>query len=383
EDEPLAATFSWVVEPEFVVADAGFSVTLWETESGSDPAVEPSVAPRFPATGTEALPVDATPRSLSLVLAPFEYDVPGCHTIVEPTDEDVERLAEYLYMLLPLQGIEIVVLETTRIVQPITIHEEILNRVVSRRGGSSAASGTFYAGLIDFCEPIDAGGSAFELMTPPTAADDPLRALWVRWRPDDPDRTNYVLGHELGHSLGRGHVRCPDTTPPLVERGYPDPEGRLALPGWGTIDEAWRDPTTHFDIMSYCAPAWTSGWGWNNLDPVLTAITSWGAQDHAAAQGEALVGMRTADGVVEQWTRVHGYTHSIDAGRAELSPTVTAEITLDNGSRIVMPAHVRSVADSEYTAVVVPLPDAAPATLTLVLREDGVVGRAYTVGSSG
>lgn len=75
--------------------------------------------------------------------------------------------------------------------------------------------------------------------------------------------------------------------------------------------------------------------------------------------------------------------HSIDNGRAERSSELSAEITLDDGSRVVMPVHVRPVADSESAAVVVPLPDAAPATLTLVLHEDGLWDRAYTVGSSG
>ncbi|MBV1856832.1 MAG: hypothetical protein KUG77_00370 [Nannocystaceae bacterium] len=383
EDDPLAATFSWVVEPQFVVADTSFSVTLWETALGSDSSIEIEDVQRFPESGTQALPVDAVPRALNLVLVPFEYDVPGCHTVLEPSDEAVERLAEYLYMLLPVSRIDIQVLDSTRIDEPISTHEQILNNVVSRRGAAAPASGTFFLGVIDLCEPIDAGGSAFRLMTPPTAAEDPLRALWVRWRPDDPDRTHYVLGHELGHSLGRRHVRCPDTAPAKIEPSFPNFEGRFDLPGWGVVDEVWRDPSTHFDIMSYCAPAWISGWGWNQLEPVIEAITTWSTQDQEAPRGEALVGMRGPDGTVERWTRVQGYTNSPPTEGDELSQTVRAEIILGNGRRAVVAAHVRPVTESQYTAVVVPLPAETPPTLTLVLREEGLAHRSYSVDEAG
>lgn len=68
--------------------------------------------------------------------------------------------------------------------------------------------------------------------------------------------------HEMGHTLNRLHAPCGTTGDP----SYPFPTGVVgdASSPWGYDNRSgtWYDPTTTYDVMSYCAPSWVSWWSY-------------------------------------------------------------------------------------------------------------------------
>ena len=74
-----------------------------------------------------------------------------------------------------------------------------------------------------------------------------------------------MAGHEIGHNLGRSHAPCGGA-------GGPDPNypyGGASIGQYGTDIQgnnvAFYSPTSHVDMMSYCAPEWISDYTYEAL----------------------------------------------------------------------------------------------------------------------
>ena len=72
-----------------------------------------------------------------------------------------------------------------------------------------------------------------------------------------------VMAHEVGHNMGRQHSPCGGAASP--DPSYPYVGGQLGIYGLDLTTLAVKPPTTTFDFMSYCNPAWVSDYTWTGL----------------------------------------------------------------------------------------------------------------------
>ncbi|HEY66430.1 MAG TPA: DNRLRE domain-containing protein [Caldilineae bacterium] len=113
-----------------------------------------------------------------------------------------------------------------------------------------------------------------------------------------------IMAHEIGHNLGRPHTRslCGREPDP---GWYPYPDGVIGAYGVDLEDPnapVYIDPSTTYDIMSYCAPTWISDHTYFHLFNEFTASAAAQReiqQPAPAQQKEYLVGFgHIADGLV-------------------------------------------------------------------------------------
>ena len=128
---------------------------------------------------------------------------------------------------------------------------------------------------------------------------------------DGSDVGGEIMGHEIGHNLGREHTFSACRTEP-DRAWYPYADGLIGVYGVDLGNPSaplYVDPTTTYDIMSYCDPLWMSDHTFGNLYREFTAARSGlsaslvRAQAEAAAEREYLVGSGfIADLAISQMT---------------------------------------------------------------------------------
>ncbi|MFQ5854546.1 MAG: DNRLRE domain-containing protein [Anaerolineae bacterium] len=116
-------------------------------------------------------------------------------------------------------------------------------------------------------------------------------AGWVTAGSDDGART---MAHEIGHNLGREHTFSACASEP--DPGwYPYADGLIGVYGVDLEDPTaplYVDPSTNYDIMSYCNPQWMSDHTFGNLYNEFTGLAAnlMRAQELNNAPQEYLVG---------------------------------------------------------------------------------------------
>ncbi len=70
-----------------------------------------------------------------------------------------------------------------------------------------------------------------------------------------------VIDHEIGHNMNLWHAPCGGAGGP--DPNYPYEGGKTGQWGFGFRDRRFRNPATHYDVMSYCGPKWISDYHFN------------------------------------------------------------------------------------------------------------------------
>jgi hypothetical protein len=97
--------------------------------------------------------------------------------------------------------------------------------------------------------------------------------------PGDAAGTAETFVHELGHMHSLKHSPGCDADNP--NPAYPNSSGLLDAWGWDSRTNTLVDPSHHYDLMSYCAPSWTSQFVYKDLAQFVAQIAS-RSQLHAA-----------------------------------------------------------------------------------------------------
>jgi uncharacterized repeat protein (TIGR01451 family) len=157
-------------------------------------------------------------------------------------------------------------------VSPATLHYEgtrnnlVVLEDVTRLWREAGSPNVHYFGLFPY---VSGSASGLAYIPGSTAMGD-----YADWAPA-------LVPHELAHNFGLGHAPCGVSD---ADPNYPYPEARIsgqldgveAFYGFDIYDGTIYGPETK-DLMSYCQPAWISGWTSNKFLDALKAR-------HAAAR---------------------------------------------------------------------------------------------------
>lgn len=309
----LDTTFFWLVPEEFMRPGVNYDIELFEMDPTlGDPEALPNA---FPLDGT-ATPVgiESAAARLRVVIVPIDYDDgAGCVTRPDTSVATIDRFRELLYMMSPVEAIDLEVRSPVAFREPLQSLASINMLLSSLRSEDGAPPEVFYYGLIDACRPsIDGAlGQAFSVTTlPPLREQAYQRVSSGLWRSASLDDSAETFVHELGHSLGRLHVACDGESG--VDYSYPVELGRLGEWGFGVLDREMRHPEFYADYMTYCHPAWVSTFGWNKVFPAVRELTSWTTADARPSTSRVLLGTVLPDGQ-EEWSVVPGTVAGLSA----------------------------------------------------------------------
>jgi hypothetical protein len=101
----------------------------------------------------------------------------------------------------------------------------------------------YYYGVIK--PAYTSGGTGLGYIGQPAA----IGVDWPNWRAE-------TVAHEWGHNFGRRHVDCGG--PSGIDPDYPYSGGRLGHHGYDMRTNEIHTKDTHHDLLSYCAPTWSS-----------------------------------------------------------------------------------------------------------------------------
>ncbi len=72
-----------------------------------------------------------------------------------------------------------------------------------------------------------------------------------------------VAAHEMGHNLGRLHAPCGGAASP--DPAYPYAGGTIGVYGLDLASLSVKLPSSNYDLMGYCSPAWISDYNWQGM----------------------------------------------------------------------------------------------------------------------
>ncbi|MCA9655876.1 MAG: hypothetical protein H6712_12410 [Myxococcales bacterium] len=308
----MQSGFLFGVLAEWMVPGVRYQVELLEAGEGYEGLPEPAVAPITPAE-PGYIGVEDTDLQMKVVVVPVDYTGPGCSTMVDTSEETLQRYEDAMYQQNPLTSIDIqwgppYVVNDLDLSNPDDFFT-LLNRAVQLRASYSPDPNVYYYVLFDNCGACIGDGGGCVLGVAPGIPDESMGAATYRAAIGTQFLGNDEVGietfvHEIGHTQGRQHVACPGAAAAGPDVTYPYDGGTTGVWGFGVRDFQFRNPSTHTDYMSYCNPTWVSDWQWNATYDRIRALTSWDAASVGMPDGDAvLVGMINPEtGEASWWT---------------------------------------------------------------------------------
>ncbi|MGB1275255.1 MAG: hypothetical protein ACPG77_05845, partial [Nannocystaceae bacterium] len=310
-----------------------------------------------------SLGIEASQQVMDIRLVPFNYNVPGCQSNADVSEERIARFYELMYQMNPVDRLELTVLDPVEWTEPLESFAPLNVHMSMMRGENDDPPHVFYFGLVNPCagQIGGYGGLAHGIpLIPPIKEESWIRVSTGIDLPDDDDWTGETFVHEVGHSQGRLHIDggCGSAG---TDPEYPYPSGELGDWGFGILDFSLRHPSVYRDFMTYCHPYWVSAWSWNKVYQVVSVLTSWINADapNAVEPGSLLVGTFDHLG--------NSYWYTVPGGLGTRARSAVHRLRFVNRS-----GHV-----SVEPAAVIELPDAAGYHIVTELPFD--VGEATSV----
>lgn len=212
-----------------------------------------------------------TTDDLTLVIVPIRYQADGSNRLPDTSEAQLQRIADLAMGIYPAKSVQVRVdppLNWSRRIDPWDSGDwsDLLYTLQQMRDDANEAPNTYYYGMFNatdnlgqFCQSgciLGLSGLAWNV------ADPAFRAsIGIGYSGDTAVET---MVHEIGHAHGREHAPCGLGGQPS-DRGYPYANASIGAWGYDLIEGELRDPRTTVDMMSYCAPIWTSDYTYYNL----------------------------------------------------------------------------------------------------------------------
>jgi len=269
-DADLGSTFNLAIPGDRIGDVLTYSVGLLHDGHAKDD----NAAARYPASGTDAVPVEGKRNTLKVILAPFAYNADGSGRVPDMSPEQVEKYRQRFLGMYPVSNVEVTVRQATPWSGKIYANgqgwQEVGYALYGFRQQDKTPDDVYYYGVFDPSPSLGqyCGGGCLLGVTllnndPPETGSVGLRlALGVGF----PEVAADTAAHETGHAHGREHANCgPGLDPASIDPNFPHPDGQIGEWGFDVQNSVLYDPVQTTDIMGYCEHTWISDYNYQAL----------------------------------------------------------------------------------------------------------------------
>ncbi|MDD9944927.1 MAG: M66 family metalloprotease [Myxococcales bacterium] len=262
DEASLESTINFDVPAGSITEDVQWAVTLRELDPAQATGTIDDGA-RYPAEEDALEPL--SPRNagpLRVMLVPYRYQGDGSGRLPDLSDEQLDLYRSYIYAYYPISEIEFEMhdpVDYSRQIGPNSGWQTWLDSHCQLRNRESPDPKILYYGLIAPRASARqyGGGVAGISFLPGPAANYGRCSVGLGF---EGGQSGFIMAHELGHSLGLPHAPC-------GVRGGPFPydEAKIGSWGFGLSSRTLKEPDEHYDMMSYCNPAFISDFNFQKL----------------------------------------------------------------------------------------------------------------------
>jgi hypothetical protein len=203
---------------------------------------------------------------LRLKIVPYVYNADGSGRVPDTSEAALAGFKNHFKSLYPVSDV-IVTAHAPRnwngFISPNgSGWQEVMGDVYNLRLAEGAVD-EYYYGLFNptntisqFCQQGCLLGVTLLNAMPSDVGDPELRwAIGLGF----PQTGASTMGHELGHSHGRGHAPCGNgLDPQSIDTAFPHAGGKIGVWGWDIVNKALINPAGASDLMGYCDNEWIS-----------------------------------------------------------------------------------------------------------------------------
>lgn len=271
----LGGAFDFVLSTDAgqVASDLSYRVELLEPE---DDAITLDVGvTTTPSAGPGVIGFEPPLAELKVVFVPMWYA-----DNEPPVIDDVlaERTLGLMYEMLPVQRIFWDVHPPVEI--DTATSQAMLDTLSDLKTQETLAANFYYAGLASAGNgPID-GETAFAFQAGPELSSSAWRVgITLDFDFDvNQGRTKSMIRNLL-FNMGLSDSPSPCEGLAGTAPGYPYLDSLLPTWGYGVIDAELRAPIEHSDLLSRCAPRWTSDYAWSRAYARIVLLSDWDHDD--------------------------------------------------------------------------------------------------------
>lgn len=267
----LASTLDFDLPADAI--ERGSSYRVYLTSNGPAGAATDARLPREGGTASfQAIDTGL----LKVRIVPLIYGGDGSGRVPDVGAAHVAKMQAALFGMMPVSGVAIDVHEPLPFAEVVTAStfSRLLAFVTRLRADEGAPPDLYYYGVIqptekelDFCIGGCTEGQSSIPWTGTSAGENAAVGT-----PYDFDRDNRIFVHEMGHALGLSHAPCGAVVG--ADSRFPYAGARTGAWGYDVAARRLVDPTTVFDVMSYCGPVWISDFDYALLGDRL-AVGAW------------------------------------------------------------------------------------------------------------
>lgn len=282
-EEDASTTFNFDLTGDQVGETFAFNVVLGQDHGSQNPA----------AVLAYSAPVESQRRTLRVKIVPFAYNNDGSGRLPDTSAEVVENFRRTFMAMYPVSNVEITVHDPVAYSGKISSDgndwQGVGFQLSNLRGNEVGSNSDVYyygmfnpaASFFSYCGSGCVLGLTLANNDPPDTGNGFLRlALGVGYPAIKGtgftyDGPHLTAAHEIGHAHGRLHAPCaPGNQITGIDSGYPYQGAKLGVWGWHLEDKELLDPSTHTDIMGYCAKQFVSDYQYSKLDARIQRVST-------------------------------------------------------------------------------------------------------------